>query len=88
VAGPRATAELTVSRSLAAGGSPGRKLDHKRGGGQKLILQDLLDTLKSKTLLSSRGGESGRRSGPLPTRTTASTSTPNRRARCRDLPMR
>jgi hypothetical protein len=52
---PRVPGEFAVHRYLSSGGNLGRKLDHKCGEGQKLILEDILAALKSKSLLSVRG---------------------------------
>jgi hypothetical protein len=56
---PRVTAEFAVHRYLSAGGTADKKLDHKSGEGQKLILRDMLDTLGRQNLLAVRGNEAG-----------------------------
>jgi ParB-like chromosome segregation protein Spo0J len=56
---PRVNVELAVHRYMASGGTHEKKLDHKSGEGQKLILKDILDSLRSKRLLALRASETG-----------------------------
>ena len=56
---PRLKAEFAVQRYMASGGTHDKKLDHKAGEGQKLILKDILDALQGKKLLAARSSEAG-----------------------------
>ncbi len=56
---PRLLPEHAVQRYHDAGGASDKKLDHKCGEGQKLVLQDLLDTLQARELLAVRRGPAG-----------------------------
>jgi hypothetical protein len=65
---PRLKPEFAVHRYTAAGGLPDKKLEHKSGEGQKLILRDILNTLRGRKLVTVRTGGAGEeevRSTPL-----------------------
>ena len=56
---PRLKAEFAVHRYMASGGTHEKKLGHKAGEGQKLVLKDILDALQAKKLLAVRTSEVG-----------------------------
>jgi hypothetical protein len=63
---PRVPAAFAVQRYLAAGGTADKKLAHKSGEGQKLILRDLLDVLHRKRLLALRRSAAGEEARATP----------------------
>ncbi len=56
---PRIEGEFSVHRYLKEGGTHDPKLSHKAGEGQKLILQDILNSLRDRKLLAFRKGDAG-----------------------------
>jgi hypothetical protein len=56
---PRLRPEFAVQRFLEAGGTGEKKLEHKAGEGQKLVLQDILASLRRQQLLAARRNEVG-----------------------------
>lgn len=56
---PRASTDLVTQRYLDGGGTLEKKLDHKAGEGQKLVLKDILEALKRKKRVASRTTEAG-----------------------------
>ena len=54
---PRLKTEFAVQRFLEAGGTHERKLEHKAGEGQQLVLKDILESLQRKQLLAVRMNE-------------------------------
>jgi hypothetical protein len=51
---PRLKPEFAIRRFLEAGGTHEKKLEHKAGAGQQIVLQDILDALERKQLLAVR----------------------------------